>query len=152
MRVPWRETPQPLPGRRGPLPLLLAWRYMLGQRSRILSGTALAALFATALGVAAMVIAMALMTGYSHDLKRRLIGLQGDIVASPLRDDAFAASAQEIAGLRRLAGVAEVGRVAYGEGSLQSAALPEGLAITLRGVDPGFLAAQRAGGRAAVGR
>lgn len=125
--------------RRGPLPLLLAWRYMLGQRSRILSGTALAALFATALGVAAMVIAMALMTGYTHDLKRRLIGLQGDIVASPLRDDAFAASAPEIAQLRGLPGVAEVGRVAYGEGSLQSPGLPEGLAITLRGVDPGFL-------------
>lgn len=125
--------------RRGPLPLVLAWRYMLGQRSRILSGTALAALLATALGVAAMVIAMALMTGYSHDLKRRLIGLQGDIVASPLRADAFSGSAAEIARLRTLPGVAEVGRVAYGEGSLQSGALQEGLALTLRGVDPGFL-------------
>ena len=125
--------------RRGPLPLLLAWRYMLGQRSRILSGTALAALFATALGVAAMVIAMALMTGYSHDLKRRLIGLQGDIVASPLREQAFETGAGAIERLRRLPGVAEVGRVAYGEGSLQSAAVQEGLALTLRGVDPGFL-------------
>lgn len=125
--------------RRGPLPLVLAWRYMLGQRSRILSGTALAALFATALGVAAMVIAMALMTGYSHDLKRRLVVLQGDIVASPLNADAFTASAAEIAGLRLLPGVAEVGRVAYGEGSLQSGAVQEGLALTLRGVDPGFL-------------
>jgi lipoprotein-releasing system permease protein len=131
--------------RRGPLPLLLAWRYMLGQRSRILSSTALAALFATALGVAAMVIAMALMTGYSHDLKRRLIGLQGDIVASPLRDDAFAASAGAIERLRLLPGVAEVGRVAYGEGSLQSAAVQEGLALTLRGVDPGFLPRGAAG-------
>lgn len=122
-----------------PLPLVLAWRYMLGQRSRILSGTALSALFATALGVAAMVIAMALMTGYTHDLKRRLIGLQGDIVASPLREDAFTAGAAQIEGLRRLPGVAEVGRVAYGEGSLQSEGLQEGLALTLRGVDPGFL-------------
>jgi lipoprotein-releasing system permease protein len=131
--------------RRGPLPLLLAWRYMLGQRSRILSGTALAALLATALGVAAMVIAMALMTGYSHDLKRRLIGLQGDIVASPLRGDAFEASAGAIERLRLLPGVAEVGRVAYGEGSLQSAAVQEGLALTLRGVDPGFLPRGAAG-------
>ena len=131
--------------RRGPLPLLLAWRYMLGQRSRILSGTAIAALSATALGVAAMVIAMALMTGYSQDLKRRLIGLQGEIVASPLRDDAFTTSAAAIERLRRLPGVAEVGRVAYGEGSVQSAALPDGLALTLRGVDPGFLPTSGAG-------
>ncbi len=112
---------------------------MLGQRSRILSGTALAALFATALGVAAMVIAMALMTGYTHDLKRRLIGLQGDIVASPLREGAFGSDAATIEELGSLPGVFEVGRVAYGEGSLQSAAVQEGLALTLRGVDPGFL-------------
>lgn len=125
--------------RRGPLPLLLAWRYMLGRRSRILSGTATAALFATALGVAAMVIALALMSGYSQDLKRRLIGLQGDIVASPLRTEAFADSAETLAALRQLPGVLEVGRVAYGEGSVQSAAVQEGLALTLRGVDPGFL-------------
>ena len=45
---------------------MIAWRYLRGERSRMLSTTALAAWAATALGVMAMVIAMALMTGYTE--------------------------------------------------------------------------------------
>ncbi|HET9228406.1 MAG TPA: hypothetical protein VFR31_17150, partial [Thermoanaerobaculia bacterium] len=54
---------------RGPLSWLIAWRFLRGHRSRLLDGTARAALLATALGVTAMVIAMALMTGYREDLQ-----------------------------------------------------------------------------------
>ena len=47
----------------------LAWRFVRGRRTRLLAGTTWAALLATALGVAAMVMAMAVMTGYRHDLQ-----------------------------------------------------------------------------------
>ncbi len=56
-----------------PLTLEIAWRYMRGHRSHLLSGTARAALASTAIGTAAMVIAMALMTGYRDELQRRLV-------------------------------------------------------------------------------
>ena len=51
----------------------IAARYLLGARSRLLSGTARSALGSTALGVAAMVISMALMSGYSDSVQSRLL-------------------------------------------------------------------------------
>jgi lipoprotein-releasing system permease protein len=120
-----------------PLPWLIAWRYMRGRRSRMLTSTALAAFLATTLGVLAMVIAMALMSGYTQDLQRKLIGLQGEVIASPLRAEAFDEDAAEIEAARALPNVVRLGRVAYGEGSVSSPALAEGVSVVLRGVDAG---------------
>lgn len=120
--------------RRLPLVWILAWRYLRGRRSEVLSSTAIAALFATSLGVTAMVVALALMTGYTQDLQRRLIGLQGEVVASPLDEGAFPAAdaALEAAALD---GVERWGRVSYGEGSISSPALPDGTGVVLRGIE-----------------
>lgn len=128
--------PRPRLGRRAPLVWVLAWRYLRGERSQMLSSTARAALGATALGVTAMVIAMALMTGYTQDLQRKLIGLQAEIVASPLGRKGLALDAEPLRRAQALPGVARVGWVAYGEGSVSSSALPDGVAVTLRGVEP----------------
>ncbi len=124
--------------RRMPLAWAIAWRYMLGERSQILASTAWAAFFATALGVTAMVVAMALMTGYTEDLQRKLIGLQGEVIASPLVRDGFENGAAVLEQAAALAGVARAGRVAYGEGSLSSPALPEGISVVLRGTGPDY--------------
>jgi len=121
--------------RRLPLAAVIAWRYMLGQRSQMLSSTALAALVATTLGVTAMVVAMALMTGYTEDLQRKLIGLQGEVVASPLERDGFENRREALAQAAEIPGVARIGRVSYGEGSLSSPAVPEGQSVVLRGVE-----------------
>lgn len=124
-----------------PVPCALAWRYLRGRRSRMLRSSALAALAATTLGVTAMVVAMALMSGYTRDLERKLIGLQGEIIASPLRGSGDGNGVAEPVAdrLREVAaipGVVRVGRVVYGEGALTTAAAPEGLSVVLRGVDP----------------
>ena len=124
--------------RRLPLTWAIAWRYMLGERSQILSSTAWAALIATTLGVTAMVIAMALMTGYTEDLQRKLIGLQGEIIASPLIADGFERYAADLGRAGELPGVARMGRVAYGEGSLSSPDLPAGVSVVLRGIEPDY--------------
>jgi len=120
-----------------PLPWLVAWRYLRGGGSRLLSGTARAALLATAIGVMAMVIAMALMTGYREDLQRKLIGGNAAIVAYPLGPDAPPVDAARRAALQALPGVEGVSAVAYGQGTIASAAQPAGIDVTLRGVDPG---------------
>ncbi len=127
---------------RGPLPWLVAWRFLRGRRSRLLGGTARAALGATALGVTAMVIAMALMTGYREDLERKLIEGNAPIVASPLGRADAELPAATLARLAALPGVERVGRVAYGEGTVSvpaagGAAAGEAVEVTLRGVDPG---------------
>ena len=131
---------------RGSLVWTVAWRFLRGSRSRLLDGTARAALLATALGVTAMVIAMALMTGYREDLQNKLIRGNAAIVAYPLEGGAVPLDAARLDRLRRVPGVTQVGRVAYGQGSLASARRPDGLEVVLRGVEPegGQLAATAA--------
>jgi lipoprotein-releasing system permease protein len=122
----------------GPLVWTVAWRFLRGTRSRLLDGTARAALLATALGVTAMVIAMALMTGYREDLQNKLIRGNAAVVAYPLAGGAGARLDQaRLERLRRIPGVRQVGRVAYGQGSLASARRPDGVEVVLRGVEPG---------------
>lgn len=113
----------------------IAWRYLRGRQSRLLSGTARAALVATAIGVAAMTVAMALMTGYRQELQRKLVGANAAIVVYPLggRD----LSAAQRGALEKVPGVREVKPVAFGHGALASVAAPQGVELTVRGVDPG---------------
>jgi lipoprotein-releasing system permease protein len=123
---------------RGPLAWIVAWRFLRGPRSRLLDGTARAALLATALGVTAMVIAMALMTGYREDLQKKLIGGNAAVVAYPLLSARTGAlPPRTLRAVQRLPGVLKVGRVAYGQGSLAGGAAPQGVEVVLRGVDPG---------------
>jgi lipoprotein-releasing system permease protein len=113
----------------------LAWRFVRGRRTRLLAGTTWAALLATALGVAAMVIAMALMTGYRHDLQAKLVQGSAAIVAYPLGrvDDAGLEGSRRA--LEAVDGVLSAHRVVYGEGALASAARPDGADALLRGID-----------------
>ncbi len=124
------------PAPASPLPLALAWRYLRGRGSRLLSGTARAALLSNALGVMAMVIAMALMTGYREDLQRKLIGGNAAVIAYPLgpQSDLEPTERRRIEGIP---GVTAVRQVAYGQGTLASAAAPQGVEVTLRGVERG---------------
>jgi lipoprotein-releasing system permease protein len=121
----------------GPLPWVIAWRFLRGERSRLLDGTARAALLATALGVTAMVIAMALMTGYREDLQGKLVRGNAAVIAYPVGSEGGDLPAEKLAALLRIPGVQKVGRVAYGQGSLSGPAQPQGMEVILRGVDPG---------------
>ena len=121
----------------GPLSWVIAWRFLRGQRSQLLDGTARAALLATALGVTAMVIAMALMTGYREDLQGKLVRGNAAVIAYPVGTEADKLPAAKEEALKRIPGVEQIGKVAYGQGSLSSDKLPQGIEVILRGVDPG---------------
>ena len=123
-----------------PLVWVIAWRFLRGRRSRLLDGTARAALAATALGVTAMVIAMALMSGYREGLQRQLIGGNSPLLAQPLLRGTPPLAADVLSELEALPGVLQVGRVAYapvGAALLTREGSDEPLEVTLRGVDPG---------------
>jgi lipoprotein-releasing system permease protein len=126
----------------GPLTWVIAWRFLRGQRSRLLDGTARAALVATALGVMAMVIAMALMTGYREDLENKLIRGNAPVIAYPVGAGHGRVPAAKLARVRAIPGVQTVAPVAYGQGSLASGARPEGLEVTLRSPGSGQFAAK----------
>jgi lipoprotein-releasing system permease protein len=131
------EPRAPEPPLSGPLVWVVAWRFLRGKRSRLLGGTARSALLATALGVTAMVIAMGLMSGYREDLESKLIRGNAAVLAYPVGNKGVKLAPAKEAALRALPGVIQVGRVAYGQGSLSSSARPEGISVVLRGVDPG---------------
>lgn len=138
----------------GPVPWIVAWRFLRHRRSRLLNGTARAALAATTLGVTAMVIAMALMTGYREDLEAKLLSGNAAVLAYPMgvggeSERGSGADADALERLAALPGVDRVGRVIYGQGAL-SAPVREGSRgagegprevrqeeVTLRGVEPG---------------
>jgi lipoprotein-releasing system permease protein len=118
---------------RAPVEAEIAWRFLRGGRSKLLDGTARAALLATTLGVMAMVIAMALMTGYREDLQARMIRGHAAVVVYPL------AGLDELepelrAELEALEEVTAVRQVLYGQGSVAVAGQPA-IEVTLRGVD-----------------
>lgn len=132
-------SPQPSrePLLTGPLPWVIAWRFLRGRRSRLLDGTARAALLSTALGVTAMIIAMALMTGYREDLQSKLVRGNAAVIAYPVGGESGALPPAKERALLAIPGVQKIGRVAYGQGSLSSGERPDGLEVILRGVDPG---------------
>jgi lipoprotein-releasing system permease protein len=124
------------PPLRGPLTWVIAWRFLRGRRSRLLEGTARAALTATALGVTAMVIAMALMTGYREGLQAKLVGGNSALLAQPVLPSAPPLAPETLERLEALPGVERVGRVAYGQGVLSAGRGDPGVEVVLRGVDP----------------
>lgn len=111
----------------------LAWRFLRGRRSRLLDGTARSALIATVIGVTAMVIAMALMTGYREDLQQKVIGGNAAIMAYPLSSEGFELPRETRDALATVPGLETWRRVTYGQGSLAGGAIPEGVDVTLRG-------------------
>jgi lipoprotein-releasing system permease protein len=129
------KTSEPLLS--GPLPWVIAWRFLRGSRSRLLDGTARAALLSTALGVTAMVVAMALMTGYREDLQSKLVRGNAAVIAYPVGGEAGSLAGSKLQALRAIPGVEKIGRVAYGQGALSGPGLPEGVEVILRGVDAG---------------
>lgn len=128
----------------------LAWRYVRGRRSFQLRGAARAALVSSSLGVATMVVAMALMSGYSEDLQDKLIGGSAAIVAYPISGD-LERVALGMTELASLPGVVSVAEVAYGQGSVSRVEQPKGYEVTLRGVDLEAVTPGRLDTRALIG-
>lgn len=102
----------------GPLAWTLARRLLTESRSHLLRSSARAALLATVLGVAALGIALALMTGYREDLIAKLVGGNAAVLVYPAAGvEAFDPAAE----LAAIDGVTRVDRVRYLEGVLASA-------------------------------
>lgn len=100
-----------------------------------MNGTARAAFVATLLGVMAMVIAMALMTGYRTDLRRKLVRGNAAVIAYPMLGSDATLEEVDRSALESLPGVTDVRTVVYGQGALVGGSALDGLEVTLRGVD-----------------
>ena len=113
----------------------IAWRFLRGRENRLLVGTARAALVGITLGVMAMVIAMALMSGYREDLRRKLVRGNAAVIAYPLLGSVLTPADESIKTLEQIPGVTAVRPVVYGQGSLVSDHFTEGVEVVFRGID-----------------
>ena len=66
------------------LPFEVAVRYLKSRPSRLVSSVSLLSIAGIALGVAALVVAMGLLSGYRTEIREKLIGANAEIVVFPL--------------------------------------------------------------------
>lgn len=129
------------------LPLFLARRFVGGSERGLLGTVAGLAVFGVALGTAALVVAMGLMSGYRHELAEKLAGTNAEVLAIP---DASVPEDEVRASLSKLPGVVAVARTAFAPGLLLSTAVPEGVDVLVKGLEvPSGLATTRLVGAAA---
>lgn len=126
---------------------LLAWRFLRKRSSPLLAASARAALVAVALGVAALVTVMALMSGYRTALKQGILAVAGHVLVVPASDDLAAELERVLAGAK---GVEGLGKTLFLPGLVGSDPQAPGEAITLKAADRvptfvGKLAASEAG-------
>jgi lipoprotein-releasing system permease protein len=118
------------------LPLEVAVRYLKARPSRLVSSVSLLSIGGIAVGVAALVVAMGLLSGYRTEIREKLIGANAPIVVFPLipgGDPDPSALEKRIAAVP---GVEATASVIYQTGVAASASNPDGADAVLKGIDP----------------
>ena len=113
--------------------LFVALRYLLAPRRQ--ARVSLVSMFSTigvAVGVMALIIALALMTGLQGELRAKLLGAVAHIYLS--KDAGFADYRADVAALRKVPGVVGAGPAILGK-ALVSTARADAF-ITVKGIDP----------------
>jgi lipoprotein-releasing system permease protein len=119
-----------------PLELEVALAYLRSRPSRLVSAVSMLAIGGIALGVAALVVAMGLLSGYRSEIREKLLGANAEIVVYPL----LPVGSEDLAQLRRR--LSRVGRVrataavVYQTGLAASVSTPEGVDAIVKGIDP----------------
>jgi len=132
----------------GPFERMVAWRYLRARKGeRFVSVTAAFSLIGIALGVAALIIVMAVMNGFRQDLVGRIIGLNGHLIVQPEKGRALPGYAALAARLRGLPGVEQAAPTIEGQVLLTGEAGGAGGGL-VRGIAAEDLRARRSVARA----
>jgi lipoprotein-releasing system permease protein len=117
------------------LPRLIAWRYIRRPTDKLVSAVGLVSIFGLVIGVMALVISMALMTGYRRDLQRKLLGGNAEVfvysVGGSIRD-----TEQLLSIVRGVAGVSEASPVLFQHALVTTEKNTTGTEVMLKGFDP----------------
>lgn len=114
------------------VPAFLARRFLSGRRGGLLGTVSTLALLGVALGAAALVVAMGLMSGYRHDLADKLAGTNADVLVMVESGRDRAALRTQLGKLPGVTGVAETG---FAPGILLSPAAPRGTDALVKALD-----------------
>ena len=117
------------------LPFLIAWRYLRRPTDRLVSAVGLVSILGLVIGVMALVISMALMTGYRNDLREKLLAGNAEIFIYSLTTPI-----DESGGIReRIAAIPEVedaSPVLFQQALITSEEHVTGDQVMLKGIDP----------------
>lgn len=117
------------------LPRLIAWRYIRRPTDKLVSAVGLVSILGLIIGVMALVISMALMTGYRGDLQRKLLGGNAEIfvysVLGPMTD-----TAKEVGSIRSVPGVAEASPAIFQHALATTERNTTGSELMVKGFDP----------------
>lgn len=115
------------------VPLFLSRRFLGGRKGGLLGTVAALALAGVALGAAALIVAMGLMSGYRHELAEKLAGTNAEVLVVPPAERVVDPALRPE--LEKLPGVEAVARTAFAPGLLLSGANPTGTDVTLKALD-----------------
>jgi lipoprotein-releasing system permease protein len=117
------------------LPLTIAYRYLRRPTDKLVSAVGMVSVLGLVIGVMALVISMALMTGYRRDLQRKLLGGNAEIfvysIGPPILDrDALLRT------IRATPGVSEASPVLYQHALVTTERNATGTEVTVKGIEP----------------
>ncbi|MCC6129655.1 MAG: ABC transporter permease [Acidobacteria bacterium] len=112
--------------------LFLARRFLWGNQGRLLGAVSKLALTGIAIGVAALVVAMGLMSGYRNELAEKLAGTNAEVLVVPPIETEEPGFREKLA---ELPGVLFVARTAFAPGLVLSRAAPSGIDVMVKGIE-----------------
>ncbi len=114
----------------------IAWRYLRRPADRLVSAVGFVSVLGLVIGVMALVISMALMTGYRGDLQKKLLGGNAEIfvysVGGPMPD-----TGRVVEVVRVTPGVAEAAPVLFKSALVTTERSSTGTETMLKGIEPG---------------
>src|SRR5258706_9756771 len=115
------------------LPFLIATRYLRRPTDKLVSAVGLVSVFGLVIGVMALVISMALMTGYRGDLQKKLLGGNAEIfvysINGPISDKSGVFET-----VRATPGVAEAAPVLFQHALVTTERNTTGTEVMLKGI------------------
>jgi lipoprotein-releasing system permease protein len=116
-----------------PFELQIALRYLLARRTEaFISVISVISMLGVAVGVAALIVALALMTGLQNELRDRLLGSQAHVYVS--KQGGIEDYRAEVTALRAVPGVVGAAPTVLGKALASAGGVDE--FITLKGIDP----------------
>jgi len=117
------------------LPRQIAWRYLRRPTDTLVSAVGFVSILGLVIGVMALVISMALMTGYRGDLQQKLLAGNAEIfvysVGGPIAD-----THRVLQTVRTTSGVAEASPVLFQESLVTTEKITTGTEVMVKGVQP----------------
>ena len=111
----------------------IAWRYLRRPTDRLISAVGIVSILGLVIGVMALVISMALMTGYRRDLRSKLLGGNAEVFVYSISTP-IAQPGELVTLLRGTEGVADASPVVFHHAVVTTESNNTGSEVMLKGI------------------